>query len=404
MNICVHHIAFDGWSAATLHRQLSTLYREALSEQSDGANRAVVVRIALPALQYRHFAAWQNRMLHSPVVGKQIEYWKEKLADVEPPPRLACESRRIDPPVNASPSARSDALLERRILGDRLARQLTQMAARHRATPFMVLSAAFMTLLYRYTGQRDIAIGTISAYRVRQEFEAIIGCFVNPLVLRQIVDPDLRFSELLAQMRATALAAFDHQDVPFDKLVESLNARRDGGEHPFFRYLFIYQNMSEQALSFDGVNLQATMPAAQQTAQELTLWLQPVGEELRITALFDPLHISPSTTRRLFDHFERLLLAILNDAHVRIKDLDYMGDQERATLLQRFSGASQLPGTVALNRADTVMGPRAIVARFDTVVIRQPDHTALFATDHPISYRQLQQQSNAISDSLIQHG
>jgi amino acid adenylation domain-containing protein len=273
----------------------------------------------------------------------------------------------------------------------------------------MLLSAAFNALLFRYTGQQDIAIGTISAYRTRHEFEPIIGCFVNPLVLRQYIDPAMSFSALLKQMRDEALQAFDHQDAPFERVVEALMPDRQLGDHPLFRYLLIYQNMSGQALNLHGIELEPVTPAAPDTALDLTLWIEPRGADLQCTALYDLDQISAETLDRVLSHLERLLWIVIEQPDITIGEIDFLSSAERSTLLVEFSGLQQMrrlqesePSRASENHGSPARS--AIVTRFEVTADRTPDHIAIIDGQRRVSLNELHQTSLQVSTELLRRG
>ncbi|RKH75197.1 amino acid adenylation domain-containing protein, partial [Corallococcus sp. AB045] len=239
--VTMHHIVSDGWSMGVLIRELASLY------ESFSGGRAP----SLPPLpvQYADFALWQRQWLQGETLESQLGYWKRQLAGapaaLELPtdrPRPAVQSRRgATVPVHF-PSELTDSL--------------RSLAQREGATPFMLLLSAFQLLLSRYSGQDDVSVGSPIAGRTHAEAEGLIGFFVNTLVLRAHVRPEESFRQLLAQVKATTLAAYEHQHVPFEKLVEVLQPSRDLSRSPLFQVMLVLQNAPAEALRVPGMAFQ----------------------------------------------------------------------------------------------------------------------------------------------------
>ncbi|MCP4662245.1 MAG: non-ribosomal peptide synthetase, partial [bacterium] len=228
----VHHIAFDGWSGSVFLRELSILY------QAFCAGR--VARLPELPVQYADFAIWQRQWLRGEVLERQLAYWREQLAGL-PVLDLPC-----DRPRPATQSFRGSA--EPLRLPPELGRGLQELSREHRATLFMTLLAAFQALLGRAGGQTDLAVGTVIANRNRAEIEGLLGFFVNTLVLRgdlggQIPCTEPTFRELVERARETALGAYAHQDVPFEKLVAELDPERDLSRNPLVQVTLVLQNI-----------------------------------------------------------------------------------------------------------------------------------------------------------------
>ncbi|MEK7327247.1 MAG: condensation domain-containing protein, partial [Chloroflexota bacterium] len=238
--LTLHHIAADGWSMAVLVRELATLYDALSTGQACPATEGSVEGPLLPdlPLQYADFACWQREQLKGEVLESQLAYWKEQLGGPSTLPSVAGQA----PPILELPAdhPRPAAQTHRGAhftftLDAALTQTLRALSRREGATLFMTLLAAFQTLLHRYTGQDDICVGTPIASRTRAEIEPLIGFFVNTLVMRCNLAGEPGFRELLKRVRETALGAYAHQDVPFEKLVEALGADRDMSRTPLFQ-------------------------------------------------------------------------------------------------------------------------------------------------------------------------
>ncbi|MDQ2695059.1 MAG: condensation domain-containing protein, partial [Pseudomonadota bacterium] len=217
--VCLHHIVADGWSIGLLVQELAEGY--AAYSRGDSPDWPPL------AVQYADFALWQRRHLPGAVWRRQLEYWRQQLAGAEPLLLL--------PGAGAPAHPRGTGGRHLQTLPPALADALRALALAHDATLFMVLHAALAVLLHQQTGRTDLLIGADVANRHRQETEGMAGFFVNPLVLRCRLAREQRFSQVLAACRDTALAAWQHQDLPFDALVAELLPQRDGRHSPFFQ-------------------------------------------------------------------------------------------------------------------------------------------------------------------------
>ncbi|MGZ4032453.1 MAG: amino acid adenylation domain-containing protein, partial [Tumebacillaceae bacterium] len=301
----LHHIVADGWSIEILARELGALYEQApLTE--------------LP-VQYADYAVWQREWLQGEVLDSQLAYWKQQLAGELP--MLELPTDRPRPAVASHRGA-----VHRFVLPCELTEDLRAMCQREGVTLYMLLLAAFQTLLHRYTGQDDILVGSPTANRAAREAEGLIGFFVNMLVMRTDFSGELTFRELLGQVRDVALAALANQDVPFEKLVEELQTDRDMSYSPLFQVLF--QVHQEEAFRLHGLhveNLEVTNGTAK---TDLSLPIFEVGDELvgRLeysTDLFDE-----GTIAAMVVHFQTLLAAIVERPDEKIALLPLMTSAE----------------------------------------------------------------------------
>ena len=236
----MHHIVFDGWSFDVFFRELTALY----TAFSTGKPSPLP---ALP-LQYSDFALWQRTWLQGAILEAQLTYWKQQLGGNLPVLELPTDRPR--PPLQSFRGA-----CQSFVLPQRLTEALKALSRQEGVTLFMTLLAAFKTLLYRYTGQEDLLIGTPIAGRTRVETEALIGFFVNTLVLRTNMGGNPRFRELLGKVREVALDAYDHQDLPFEKLVDELLLERSPSHAPLVQVMFALQNAPRPALKLPGLTL-----------------------------------------------------------------------------------------------------------------------------------------------------
>ncbi|MDU1906768.1 MAG: condensation domain-containing protein, partial [Dysgonomonas sp.] len=236
--LSAHHIVADGLSLNVLLNELSSIYGSH-GQQSPASLPPLVV-------QYADYAAWQRAWLTSPEADRQIAYWRERLGETQEPLALPFDRQR--PPVQ---SYRGDTIhLE---IGADLARKLRRRAGEQSVSMFMLLLAAYQLLLFRYSGQSVLRVGVPVAGRRQTELDALIGCFVNTLVLCADVADDMSFGDLLNQAKAEVIAALAHQDLPFDRLVETLNPVRLGGHNPLFQVKFNYMAEPRGFAAADGL-------------------------------------------------------------------------------------------------------------------------------------------------------
>src|SRR4028119_2465851 len=310
----LHHIVSDGWSIGVLIRELGAIYTAMSSNKPS----------PLPELpiQYADFAHWQREWLqgvggtHESPLQAQLAYWKQQLDNI---PLLNLPPGRPRPATQTYRGATQFLKLSKS-----LSEELETLSQRQRVTLFMTLLAAFQTLLYRYTQQTDIVIGSPIANRNRHEIEGLIGFFVNSLVLRTNLSGNPTFLELLDRGREVALGAYAHQDLPFEKLVEELHPERNLSHHPLFQVAFSLQNTPIEALELPGLmlsQLEFDSPSAKFDL-EFHLWESPEsfkGQVIYSTDLFDD-----TTITRMLGHFQTLLESIIANPEQRLCDLSLL--------------------------------------------------------------------------------
>jgi amino acid adenylation domain-containing protein/non-ribosomal peptide synthase protein (TIGR01720 family)/FkbM family methyltransferase len=348
--LIMHHIVSDGWSLGILVRELTALY------PAFAAGRPS----PLPELpvQYADFAVWQRSWLCGEILEQEIAFWRQQLAGL--PPLLELCTDRPRPAVQSHRGATRPVRLP-----TGLTRQLEALARNEGATLFMALFAAFQALLARYSGQDTFAVGSPIAGRNRVEIEGLIGFFVNTLVLRGDLAGEPSFRELLGRTRQTALAAYMHQDVPFEKLVEELAPERSLAHSPLFQVMFALQNTPSESLEIWDLRLQ-TVAVGETTAKfDLSLNLGEYDGELAgaveyITDLFDA-----ATIDRLIGHFERLLAAALAAPELMASELPLLHRAEHHQLLCEWND-TPAPGAVTVGElfaAQTRLSPEAVAVR-----------------------------------------
>ncbi len=372
--LCMHHIVADGWSIGVLMQELAALY-------SAECNDLPSLLPELP-IQYADFAVWQRQWLQGEVLESQLAYWQQQLNGA--PTYLSLPTDR---PRTAIQSLRG--AYQSFTLSHELTEALTLLSRREGVTLFMTLLAAFGTLLYRYTGQQDILIGSPIANRNHAQIEGLIGLFVNTLVLRTDFSGHPSFRELLRRVREVALQAYAHQDLPFELLVETLQPERDLRHTPLFQVMFVFQNAPTLAMEFQGLNL-TPLPVESLTAKfDLTLSLENtdqglLGELEYNTDLFDA-----DTITRMVGHFQTLLAGIVTHQEQQVCELPLLTEQERYQLLVEWNHTqTNYPHETCIHQL------------FEAQVERNPDAVAVVFYDQQLTYGELNARANKIAHYL----
>ncbi|MFF9573351.1 amino acid adenylation domain-containing protein [Streptomyces sp. NPDC014685] len=379
LSLTVHHIAFDGWSVGVLSRELTALYGARVAGTAAGLSE--------PPLQYADFASWQRQWFTGEVLAEQLDYWRARLAGTEPL-ELPTDRRR--------PARRSGngAMLTFRVPAKTAdgARRLSKEAG---ASLFMTLLAVFQTVLARYSGQEDIAVGTPIAGRNRAEIENMVGFFVNTLVMRTDLSGDPAFTELLDRVKDTALGAYDHQDLPFERLVEELAPQRDLSRNPLFQAMFVLQNTPDsQCWELPGLTVRQLGVSAQDSKFDFTFYATEAADgALDGTIVYSTDLFDEATMVRLAGHFETLLAAACAAPDARLSELPMLTAAERRTILGEWNGAdTDAPDTVTVTRL------------IEEQAARRPDAPAVTCGPDRLTYRQLDERAEWIADRLRERG
>ncbi len=322
--LTLHHIVADGWSLGLLLRDVAELYR------AESSGRVP----ALPELpiQYADYAEWQREQLQGEALEREVAFWRDRLAAL---PKLELPTDHPRPQV---PSFRG--AVESFTLSTEIGARVAELCRSEAATPFMVLAAGFALLLGRQAGQREIALGTPVAHRRRTELENLIGFFVNTLVLRVQLDPAASFQTLLRAFRRECLTAYDHQDVPFELLVEALEPERDLGRNPLFQVMVVLLNMPSPSES-DAELLFEPLHADSGTAKfDLQLFLSERSGRWHASVEYSTDLFDADTIRSWMARFEHLLDQLTANPHVPLRELDLLTDAERTDLVKRWNATA----------------------------------------------------------------
>ncbi|MGZ3460140.1 MAG: condensation domain-containing protein, partial [Archangium sp.] len=376
--LTMHHIVSDGWSTGVLIRELAAQYEAAVSGQPS----------ALPALpvQYADYAAWQRGWLQGPALETQLAYWRQHLSGV--PRALELPTDKPRPAVQTHRGASLPVQLPRE-----LSEALSALARREGVTPFMVLLAAWQLLLSRYSGQDDISVGSPIAGRTQGETEGLIGFFINTLVLRTRLDGDPTFRELLARVRESALGAYAHQEVPFERLVEELKPERDLSRTPLFQVMFTLQNTPRQELLLPGLSLRGIDPDILTAKFELTLTLTDTPDGFSGTLNYKTDLFEPATIARMAEHLRALLEGIVAGPEQRLSALTLLPASERQQVLESF------------NASRTSFAPRrALHALIEEQAARHPEQPAVACEGQVLTYGELDARANGLAWQLREWG
>jgi amino acid adenylation domain-containing protein len=314
----MHHIVTDGWSIGILIRELSTLYEVFCSGQTTPKS------LPKPSLQYVDYAHWQRQWLQGEVLEKQLSYWKKQLAGA--PTTINLEKIAGTTP---STTQTKECAVQTFSLPKELSKKIARLSSQEGVTLFMTLLASFQTLLYRYTKQEDIVVGTDVANRDRPEIEEIMGFFVNLLVLRSDLSGNPTFRELLERVREVTLAAYDRQDFPFAKLVEALRPDRTASITPLFQVLFVLQNVPLPAFELSGLTVNVMELNAGIARFDLALFMQETERGIVGTWKYRTDLFNTEAIARISSHLETLLCGITQNPDTRIDALEMFSESEK---------------------------------------------------------------------------
>ena len=376
--LTMHHIISDGWSMGVLVKEVTALYEAYNSSQPSP--------LAELSLQYGDYAVWQRQWLQGAVLDEQVQYWRKQLAGA--PPILELPKDRPRPPIQTFNGAQLPVQLSPHMTG-----QLNELCHREEVTLYMLLLAAFQTLLLRYTGQTEVVVGTPIANRRRRELEYLIGFFVNTLAIRIDLSGAPTFRELLIRVREAALGAYAHQDVPFERVVEELQPDRDLSRNPLFQILFAVQNTPMEGCVLPGLVLtpQEFDNHATRFDLECHLWSYTEGVKgfvVYSTDLFDE-----ATVRRMLTHFEVLLEGIISNPASSIVELPILTEAEKRQLILEWNNTALSPWP-----------EQCVHQLFAAQVERTPNATAVVFNDEQLSYRELNARANQLGHELQKLG
>jgi amino acid adenylation domain-containing protein len=376
--VTAHHIVLDGWSIGVFQRELAELYKAFSQGKPSPLDE-------LP-IQYADYSSWQRQWLRDDVLKRQLDYWVRQLSGM--PPLLQLPFARPRPETETFAGATEYFKLDKQ-----LSDELAALSRRANTSLFMTLLAGFQTLLYRYTNQTDIPIGTVVANREQPELEQLIGFFVNTLVLRGRLQDNPSFSQVLERVRDTALTAYEHQEIPFDHVVEALQPERSLSYNPLFQVMFILQNTPEHAFALPGLTLTPLQMASVTAKYDLTLSMEETPRGLTGHWEYNSDLFDTATIRRMSGHLETLLRAIVQAAERPISELPLLTAPEKQQLL------------VEWNQTDADFPRDSCIHQiFEAQAERTPEAIALEQAEQRLNYREVNQRANQVAHLLRERG
>lgn len=401
----IHHIICDGWSLVILENEVLSAYLMLAQGQEPNMK-------PLP-LQYKDFAAWQNRRLHSAEMDRHRSYWHEKLKGEIPVLNLPTDFTR--PLVRTY----SGSVVRTEISADQI-EEFNRFCSSSKISLFTGLAALLKVLLFRYTSQEDIIIGSPVAGRDHADLEGQIGFFVNTLALRDRLKPDMRFSELLESVGTTVIEAFDHQLYPFDRLVEELNVLRDVSRSPIFDVMLVLQNNVGVTASIEGVSISEFDVELKQSQFDLTLIFSEggnsqteddkrnsenandhseygnsrteAGNGLTFDINYNTDLFHKETVERMAGHFITLMTNAVKEPEAEISRLNILTKSEYQILTSGFNTYTR-----------PYPEDKTLASLFEGVVLRNPDRDAVIYQDKKLTYRELNQAADILAVYLAQN-
>lgn len=375
--LTVHHIVFDGWSTGIFFRELSALYQAFVQGQPS----------PLPDLtiQYADYALWQRGWVSGPTCQQQVAYWKQQLAGA--PSVVELPTDRPRPAVQSAQGA-----TQKWVLGQQLAEELNALSQREGVSLFMTLLAAFATLLFRYSGQKNLVIGSPIANRTRTEIESHIGLFINMLALYIKLPGNPSFRELLAHVREVTLGAYAHQDLPFEQVIEAVHPTRQLSYASLVQVLFVLQNMPSEVLSLVDLQPRFMNTLEATTRFDLELAIMPQGKNLIAAFTYNTDLFEASTISRMGEHFQRLLESLVANPNQRLTSLALLSDTEIHQQLVEWNSSYHLTS------------PECIHRLFEKQALQTPDAIALVALGTHLTYDELNMRANHLAHYLQQQG
>ena len=384
--LTMHHIVSDGWSMNVLAHEAGVLY-QAFSNELPSP-------LAELPIQYADFSRWQREQLSGAGLEEHLDYWRRHLEGELPLLELPADRPR--PAVRSLAGSTCGIVLSKD-----LSERLRALSRSEHVTMFMLMLAAFKTLLYRYSGQSDIIIGTAVAGRERIETESLIGFFINMVAMRSDLSDNPSFREFLHRIKKVALGAYEHQEMPFDRLVDELHVSRSFSYSPIFQVLFDLRTAKqngepEKTTKSEGLKWNTLENEIHNAKFDLSLIMTDTGEcvtgfvEYR-TDLFDE-----TTIKRLLGHFEILLESLVSDPGQRLLELQMLTETERQRTLGEWSQAS--------DETAASVASEWIHEMFSQTAARYRDNTAIIYKDQQYSYGEVEDRANTIANYLIANG
>ena len=376
--LTVHHIVADGWSMGIIVKEVEALYRSRITGTPPSLE-------PLP-VQYSDVAVWQRGLIRKGGLEQDIQFWKHQMKDA--PTVLDLPSDRARPPVRSSKGG-----TERFHIDGALSQKLSAIAQESGATSNMVLLTAFGLFLSRISEQDDIIIGSPLAGRTRKEMEPLVGFFVNTLPVRCRLEGNPTFLELLARTRKAVADTIEHQNLPFERLVEELQPARNPSHTPIFQVVFGYQESPPKALELPDLQVSPLGLDGSTAKHDLTLLIEAVRDSFTGILEYNSGLFSASTARRYIECFLQILHSVASSPRTALDDIALLSEVEEAAILRSWCGETR-----------PYPRDRSIQSVFEEMVDKHPDNCAVVAEGTSVSYRDLNSRANHIAHSLIAKG
>ena len=370
----MHHIVSDGWSEGVFTRELMVLY-EAFREGRENPLRPLRV-------QYADFALWQRKWLEGGALDRGLSYWKEQLAGI--PARLELPADRPRPALQ---TFAGEACIM--TLSAAQVTALKRLSQNHQSTLYMTLLAAFGMLLSRYSGQDDIVVGSPIANRQEEQLEELIGFFVNSLVMRVRVQREMSFGELLGQVRQTALAVYEHQDVPFERLVEELSPERSLNTTPLFQVMFAVQNARMDKQQLKQLEVNPVNGGELRVRFDLEVHAFERGGEMTVSWLYNRDLFDRWRMEQMSRHYVRMLDGVVREPGCAVGRVEMLSAKERHQLLYDWN-----------ETATAFPADKCVHQLFEEQVARTPDAIAVVSEDEELTYAELNAKANRLAHHL----
>src|SRR5215213_2403037 len=372
--LAMHHIVTDGWSVGVFVGEVVALY--------EGYTAGREVDLPTLPIQYADFATWQRQWLKGDVLDEQFAYWRQQLGGTLPILELPTDRRR---PALQTYNGTSLSFS----LSPVVSQSLKGLCKQEGVTLFMMLLAVFKVLLYRYTGQEDLIVGSPIANRHRRELESLIGFFVNTLAMRTDLSGNPTFKELLTRVRDTALGAYTHQDLPFEYLVEQLQPDRDLSHSPLVQVVFVVQNTPDDKLELPGLVVTPLKGQPETAKFDIILYFDEVGSDIQGTFEYNTGLFDRDTIERMVQHLQTLLEGIVADPSARISELPLLTRTERRQLLLEWNDTrAEYQECVCAHQL------------FEAQVERTPAAVAVAFEGERLSYTELNARANKLAHYL----
>lgn len=374
MIINIHHIVSDGWSKGIMLKELASIY-----EKLEGMDSG---KLELPQFQYYDYVRWINGKLDSQDCNKQIGFWKQKLKNAPVLLELPTDFPR------ASIQSNKGSMLQF-LFSKNETEEIENFCKVHNSTLFTFLLSALKVLIYRYSGEEDLVIGTPVAGRNISSLEGMIGLFVNTVTIRTLIDKNQTFNEYLNNVKNETYKAFSNQEVPFDLLVEKLNPKRELSYNPIFQVMFQLDNSPIPELKIGDLELKPMIVDMGISQLDLSVTCWKEGDLLKGTFEYNTQLFKKTTIERMLVHYRNIIKSVLKKPEEKISKVNYLLEDERERLIHRWNDTS-------VNIDDI-----PVVKMFENKAFKNPDNIAVIFNEQKVSYKHLNEKANLIQSYLI---